>query len=198
MKGIMGMFEAITKWDLSIIDWIYENLRNPVCDVFFSLITRLGDAGIFWIALAVLFLFIKKYRKVGIAMAVALIIGLIIGNGIVKNVVGRQRPYEKYDEIHGTTDARDTLVGPQSDKSFPSGHTQASFAAATVILIMLKKKGIAPMILAGLIAFSRLYLYVHYPTDIFGGIIFGVTWAFIAVWLVNFAEAKWIKKEETV
>jgi undecaprenyl-diphosphatase len=185
------MFEAITQWDMSVIDFLYENMRNPILDVFFSSITRLGDAGIFWILCAVVCLITKKYRKMGVMVGLALLIGLIIGNGIVKNAVGRMRPYEKYDQIHQTVNGRDTLVGPQSDKSFPSGHTQGSFAAATVLFIILKKKGIPFMVLASLIGFSRLYLYVHYPTDVIVGMIFGISWAIISVKIVNYVYKKY-------
>lgn len=180
------MLETINNWDVSVLDWMYENLRNPVCDAIFSTLTHLGDAGIFWIALSLVFIFTKKYRKIGIMMGAALLMGVIVGNGIVKNVVARIRPYDLYDKVHGTTDYIKILIGAQSDYSMPSGHTQASFAAATALLINNRKYGVPAIILAFIISFSRLYLYVHYPTDVIAGMIMGITWAVLSVLLVNY------------
>lgn len=192
------MFEAITNWDMSVLNWIYEHLRNPVLNVIMPLITHLGDAGILWIIIAVIMVFTKKYRKCGITMGLALIIGLIIGNGIIKNLVARMRPYDYYDKIHGTKDFINILIGKQSDYAFPSGHTQASFAAATSIFLYHKKEGIAALAVAILISFSRLYVFVHYPTDVFAGIIFGISWAVISFIVIKKVYEIKSKKESAI
>jgi undecaprenyl-diphosphatase len=145
-------------------------------------ITLLGDAGIFWIAVAVLFLFTKKYRKTGLGMLIALIFGLLVCNIWLKPAVARIRPYDFQENLGVIVNL---LIEKQHDFAFPSGHTIASFEAAVVILLNNKKLGIPAMILACLIAFSRLYLYVHYPTDVICSIILGTAFAFLGNWLAQ-------------
>ena len=158
-------------FDLPILDWIQANLTNPVLDFLMPLITVLGDAGIFWIICSVILLFIPKYRKAGIGMAIAMALGLLICNVILKPTVGRIRPYDyQMQYLHKEIIL---LIEKQHDFSFPSGHTIASFEACTVLMLADKKLGIPATILAILIAFSRLYLYVHYPTDVIASIILG-------------------------
>ena len=177
-------------FDLPILDWIQANLQSGFMDFIMPIITMFGDAGIFWIAFAVVLLFIPKYRKTGLGMGLALIMGLIICNVILKNLVGRMRPYDYQLEYYGKTimdliGHPELLCGPQSDKYFPSGHTIASFEACVVLLMNDKRMGIPALILACLIAFSRLYLYVHYPTDVIASVILGTCFALLANWLVN-------------
>ena len=170
-------------FDLPILDWIMANLWCPFLDAVMPVITVLGDAGIFWIALAAVFLLLPKHRKMGLSMGVALMMGLVICNMILKPVVGRIRPYDYQLEFFQKTIP--LLIERQHDFSFPSGHTIASFEAAVAMLICNKKLGIPAMILAVLIAFSRMYLYVHYPTDVIASVILGTGLAFLAVFLVN-------------
>ena len=158
-------------FDLPILDWIAANLWCPFLDVVMPIITMFGDAGIFWIAVSVLLLFTKKYRKVGLGMAFALTMGLLVCNLYLKPTVARIRPYDfqlKYFAKEITL-----LAGTMHDFSFPSGHTIASFEACTVLMLGDKKLGIPATILAILIAFSRLYLYVHYPTDVIVSVVLG-------------------------
>ena len=176
-------------FDLPILDWIMANLWCPFLDAVMPVITVLGDAGIFWIALAAVFLLIPKHRKMGLSMGVALIMGVVICNMILKPVVGRIRPYDYQLEFFQKTIP--LLIERQHDFSFPSGHTIASFEAAVAMLICNKKLGIPAMILAVLIAFSRMYLYVHYPTDVIASVILGTGLAFLGVFLVNKGWALW-------
>ena len=149
--------------DGQILLWIQENLRNDFLTPIFKFITSLGDVGMIWIALTILCLFFAKYRKVGCLSALALIGSLLINNVLLKNLVARTRPYEV---VEGLT----RLIEKQSDFSFPSGHAGASFAAAVIFFIYLPKKfGIPAIILAFLISFSRLYVGVHYVTDVLAG-----------------------------
>ena len=176
-------------FDLPILDWIMANLWCPFLDAVMPVITVLGDAGIFWIALAAVFLLLPKHRKMGLSMGVALMMGLVICNMILKPVVGRIRPYDYQLEFFQKTIP--LLTERQHDFSFPSGHTIASFEAAVAMLICYKKLGIPAMILAVLIAFSRMYLYVHYPTDVIASVILGTGLAFLGVFLVNKGWALW-------
>ena len=170
-------------FDLPILDWIAANLWGPALDVAMPIITILGDAGIFWIAVAVLFLLTKKHRKTGIGMLIALIFGLLVCNIWLKPAVARIRPYDFQEQNLGVIVK--LLIEKQHDFSFPSGHTIASFEAAVVILLNNKKLGIPAMILACLIAFSRLYLYVHYPTDVICSVILGTAFAFLGNYLAQ-------------
>ena len=168
----------MNEFELKILDFIRENLTCPFLDAIMPVITKFGDGGIFWIASAIVLICFKKTRKTGFSVGTALIIGFIIGNLILKNVVGRIRPYDLNSGI-------EILINALSDYSFPSGHTLASFEAATAMLIGDKKLGIPAMILAVLIAFSRLYLYVHYPTDVLAGIILGILIAIFSCKLID-------------
>lgn len=173
------MAEWITNIDLSILDWIQEHLRCAFLDRFFPIVTVFGDKGLFWIAVALALICIKKTRKTGVMMGAALLIGVILGNGIIKNVVARTRPYDFPGvEI-------DLLVSRLSDFSFPSGHTLASFECATVLMCRDKRLGIPALVLAVMIALSRLYLYVHFPSDVLAGAILGTGIGFFAVFIVG-------------
>ena len=164
-------------FDLPILDWIQANLQSTVLDVSMPIITLLGDAGIFWIAWSVLLLLFPKTRKIGLGMGFALIMGLIVCNVTLKPMVARIRPYDFQEQEFGVI--IQLLIERQHDFAFPSGHTIASFEAATVLLKNSKKMGIPAMILAVVIAFSRLYLYVHYPTDVLCSVVLGILFAFI-------------------
>lgn len=179
-------------FDLPILEWIADNLHCAFLDTAMPLITLLGDAGIFWILVAVVLLCIPKFRKTGLAMGAALLIGLLICNVTMKPLIARIRPYDFQLEHFGKNIA--LLVSTPHDFSFPSGHTLASFEAATVLLIRSKKIGIPAMLLACLIAFSRLYLYVHYPTDVLFSVFMGIGIAFLGNWLVNKGWEKYNQK----
>ena len=176
--------QLAVSFDLPILDWIQAHLQSGFMDTIMPIITVFGDAGIFWIACAVVLLFFPKTRKIGLGMGIAMAMGLLVCNVTLKPLVARIRPYDfQIKELGKTWNdillAGKLLVETPHDFSFPSGHTIASFEAATVLLINNKKfkVGIPALILAILIAFSRLYLYVHYPTDVifsvFAGILFG-------------------------
>ena len=169
-------------FDLPILDWIQSTMQCAFLDKVMPLITVLGDGGAFWIACAVLMMLLKKYRKAGISAGLALIFGLLICNMILKPGVARIRPYDFQEQMGIMINL---LIEKEHSFSFPSGHTIASFEAATAILLRHKKLGTAAMILAFLIAFSRMYLYVHYPTDVIVSVFLGIGLAFLASWIVN-------------
>ena len=153
--------------ELSILDWI-QTLHTPFLDKIMVFITRLGDAGIIWIVLSIVLLLIPKTRKSGVVMVAALVVDVLLCNIVLKNLVARTRPYDVNRGVH-------LLVAKLHDYSFPSGHTAASFASVTALYLAGEKKlWKFALVLACLIAISRLYLYVHYPTDVLGGILFGV------------------------
>ena len=184
IESIRALLDSLAvSFDLPVLDWIAANLWCSVLDAVMPVITLLGDAGIFWIAIAVLFIFTRKYRKTGIGMMFALMMGLLVCNIWLKPTIARIRPYDFQMEYF--LKEIPLLVGGMHDFSFPSGHTIASFEAAVVILLNSKKLGIPAMILACLIAFSRLYLYVHYPTDVIASILLGTAFAFVGNFLAQ-------------
>ena len=182
-------------FDLPILNWIQSHMQSTFLDFIMPFITILGDAGIFWIACAVILMFIPKYRKSGFAMGLALIFGVVVCNMILKPLVGRIRPYDYNLQVlklqwqdflvHGKL-----LVETPHDFSFPSGHTIASFEASVALYKNDKRLGIPALILAALISFSRMYLYVHYPTDVIASVILGTVFALIANWIVHSIFAK--------
>lgn len=185
--------DAIYSFDYSILNHINEHFHNAFFDGFFGVVTHLADAGWFWIALAVLLLCFKKTRRTGFVMGGALLMGVIIGNGILKPVIHRVRPYDNAAWSPLVTRAT-LLISPPADYSFPSGHTLASFEGAVGIFMCNKKWGAPALALALLIAFSRLYFYIHYPTDVLGGLILGTAFAVASFFIVNAVWNKVAKK----
>ena len=162
--------------EADILLWIQNNIRNDVLTPIFKFITTLGNAGVIWIVLSVGLLIPKKTRRVGVLALVSLLFSALIDNVILKNVVARTRPY---DLIEGLT----SLVGAQKDYSFPSGHTGSDFAAAVVMFRGLPKKfGIPILVFACLMGLSRLYVGVHYPSDVLGGVLIGTGIALLTYW----------------
>ena len=155
----MNQFEA------SIILWIQENLRG-VMDGFWIFITSLGDGGYLWIALGVILLIFKKTRPIGFTVLISLLFNLIITNLTLKDLVARPRPFVVNEAI------KPLVGGVNLYTSFPSGHTSGSFSAMFAVYRWVPKKiGIPALVLAGLVAISRLYVGVHYPTDLLGGFV---------------------------
>ncbi len=182
--------EALLEWDANALLWIQENLRNDVLTAVMKCITRLGDNGTIWIALAVLLMVLPKNRKAGVASAISLLLTLLVVNVGIKNIVARVRPYEA---IEGLT----RLVPPESSFSFPSGHAAHAFAVGVVVLIMLPKKAGIPLFsLSVLVSLSRMYVGVHYPTDVVCGAIIGTAMALISVFIVNEIIEKFNKRDE--
>lgn len=165
----------ITSFDTMILNLIQEFVRNDFLDLFFVFVTKLGDEGYIWIAMAILLLFRKDTRKYGLMVGLALLLGLLINNNGIKPLVARSRPCW-VNEI-------ELLISMPSGYSFPSGHTCSSMAAAYVLNKWNPKYGKYIYALAILIAFSRLYLYVHYPTDVLVGALVGTLCGAISLWL---------------
>ena len=176
-------------FDLPILDWIQETMQCTFLDKTMPIVTLFGDGGVFWIGIAVLLLFFAKYRKTGFSMGMALVLGLVVCNITLKPLVARIRPYDFQLQEFGREIT--LLISAQHDFSFPSGHTIASFEACTVLLLHDKRMGIPATVLAILIAFSRLYLYVHYPTDVLVSLVLGIAFGLLGNFLVNLIYKKW-------
>ncbi len=155
-----------------------QSLRSPWLDPIMVGITSLGDHGFIWILTGIVLSCIPQTRKTGISVLFSLAVGLLLGNMILKNLIQRPRPCWIDNRII-------LLIQNPGDYSFPSGHSLASFECAISIWLCNKKLAVPFLILAVLIAFSRMYLFVHFPTDVLGGAVLGT---FIALYIHRIVE----------
>lgn len=185
------MKDVIMKFDFGVLDWIQGNLRCEFLDRFFPAFTFLGEKGWFFILTALVLLCIPKTRKWGACMAVSLLLGLIFGNGLIKNMVGRTRPYDQVENFV-------LLVKKLSDYSFPSGHTLAAFEFLTVVCLSPVRRWakVTAVLFGILMACSRLYLYVHFPTDVLCAVALGILFGVMGVRIVHMVLEERNKKKE--
>ena len=160
--------EYLTVLDKNILFWIQNHLVSNALNPYMLGLSKMGNAGIVWVILGIGLLLVKKYRRVGVTVLLALAISLIVGNGILKPFFARLRPYIIYPWV--PMPIANTLP---TDYSFPSGHTFAAFAAAVGVFCQNKRWGSMALLLAAGIGFSRIYLFVHYPSDVLAGVLFG-------------------------
>ena len=168
------MFDFIQNIDISIIEKIYRfqhNLNSELFNKVMIFFTILGDNGMIWIAVALILFLNRKYRKIGVFSIVSLIICALAVNVILKPLIHRPRPFSELADIT-------LLIKAPKDYSFPSGHTAASFVMVYIFfrhIFRHIKKYFIPVLITGiLIAFSRMYLTVHFPSDILVGLIIGL------------------------
>ena len=179
------MFSWITDIDINILYYVQDNLRGETLNTVVQFFTSLGNYGLIWILLTIILIGYSDTRKVGIKCAVALIFDVILCNGILKNIVARTRPYDAYENIR-------CLLPPQVDYSFPSGHTASSFAV--IIPVLMEKDtrflGKIVLVVAIMMALSRIYVCVHYPSDVICGIFVGVLCGMASCYIMNKYVAK--------
>ena len=156
-----------------ILDWIQQHLRSPFGDAVVPLITSLGNAGILWILIGLVLLTRRSWRKTGVVLLLALLIEAFFCNIVLKNLAAMPRPFTLRENVQ-------LLILAPHDYSFPSGHTGAAFASAAALYFSRARYWFVVFVLAVLIAFSRLYLYVHFPTDVLVGIVLGIASAWLA------------------
>lgn len=162
-------------WEMDFLHFAANNFKSELLDFFMVFVTTLGNGGFIWIFITLLLIIFKSTRPAGIASAVALVIMLVSVNMIIKPAVGRIRPYIVSPELLNYV-----IISLPSDASFPSGHTAAGFASATAVFCKSKRIGAFMYPLAFLIGISRLYLCVHYPTDVICGMLIGILTGIIA------------------
>lgn len=167
----------IEQFDSIILDW-FQSIHTPALSHIFYWFTRMGEAGIVWIAIGIFMLLSKNTRKMGVVLLLALLFCLITGNLFLKNIVARPRPCWRNPEV-------EMLIPIPRDYSFPSGHTMSSFAAAFSIFMWNRRWGIVALAGAALISLSRLYFYVHYPTDVAAGVVIGIALALLAGYMTE-------------
>lgn len=167
------MIEYLKHIDTKVLDYIESYCKNKTFDKIMPIITSLGNLGVIWFIISILLICKIDYRIMGVMVILSLILTTIIGEGIIKNIVKRKRPFFNNSE--------ELLITKPITYSFPSGHTASSFAALAVFMQMNGKIGLIISPIATLIAFSRLYLKVHYPSDVLFGVILGFTCGFSIV-----------------
>ncbi len=173
------MMEWVQWLDFQILDWIQQHLKGRALDVMMPLITALGNGGWIFLVLTAGLLISKRYRQQGKTLGGALLLCLLVGNLLLKPMVGRIRPYQFVEGF-------ELLIQPLRDASFPSGHTMAATACAAVFWRYRSTfRGWSVVVLVGavLMAFSRLYLYVHFPSDVLCGALLGVAMAALSAWV---------------
>ena len=176
--------EAVLQFDSSILLWIQDSVRTGFLTPVMNVITHLADKGILWILVTLALLAFRRTRRLGLICAVSMTVGLLVTNLVLKNWVARIRPYEVIEGLK-------CLVSPEKDFSFPSGHTTNSLACGWVLFRRAPRKyGVPALVLAILIALSRLYVGVHYPTDVLAGALIGICSATLALWLIPRLEAR--------
>ena len=174
----------MNSFEIEIIKYINQHLSNPVLDVFFEFVSFLGNKGWIWIVFAIVLMAFPKTRKAGVCNDIALLLCLLITNLCIKPLFDRLRPYE-------VDTALKIIIPHLSDGSFPSGHTCASFASVFAIGKYFKKTSIPLYVFAVLMGISRLYLCIHFPTDVIAGAGFGILFGYIAyvinerIWLIR-------------
>ncbi len=172
MKRGGFMLFGTENFEFRILEVLHNTVGGEIMDFLMTGISALGNAGVLWVLAAVAMMISKRYRKAGFAVAIGLVIGLAVGNVILKNLVARPRPCWIFE-------VPQMLITVPGDYSFPSGHTLSSFISAFVIFDANKRWGIVAFVVAAVMAFSRMYLFVHFPTDILGGIVLAA-----AIWLL--------------
>ena len=168
----------ISEFEIKILIWIQENLRCAFMDFLMPHVTYLAEHGLVPIIISLCLIAFKKTRKCGVSMAISLVIGLVCVNFGLKPLVARIRPYDAYPLYT-------LLINAQSDFSFPSGHTLAAFECAMSLALYYRRLAVPSLVVAAFIGFSRMYLYVHYPTDVLVSIFLGILFALVAKRICN-------------
>jgi undecaprenyl-diphosphatase len=164
--------------DKRVLDLLNKKFRYTLLDKIMPLITALCNGGLVWIIISIYMISKEDYKIEGYMIITSLVVTTIIGEGIIKHIIKRTRPF--IDLIENKL-----LISKPITYSFPSGHTASSFAAAGIFLAMDNKFSILVVILASLIAFSRIYLNVHYPTDVVTGVILGILCSRLVITIFN-------------
>ncbi|MEG2898298.1 MAG: phosphatase PAP2 family protein [Eubacterium sp.] len=161
------MLSKISKKDCSILYAIKKNIRKPSLNKVMITVTKIGNGGAIWLFIGSLMLFSKKYKHYGRMLSATTLIDSFIVNFIFKNIIRRPRPFITYPE-------ETLMIRKPIGYSFPSGHALTSFAATTILISANKAFGIGAVPLATIISFSRMYLFVHYPSDVLVGTLLGI------------------------
>ena len=184
-----AFFDSLLGFDLAVFEWV-QGIQSHLLTAIMTTVTTLGDEGIIFIVLGLVLFCTKKYRKAGLSILVALVVMLVLNNLVLKELIARPRPFnldpETYAWWHEVYKYPNFNIHQPSSYSFPSGHTSSAFAAAIALLCHDRKLGIPTTIFAAIMGFSRIYVEVHYCTDVIGGAIVGIIYALIGVLIAKY------------
>ncbi len=180
--------DIIRTMDLKVLEWIQNYMHHIGLDPVFSFLTSLGDKGFIWISIGVVLLVSKKHRRAGLMVIAALVLAVFLGEGLLKNLIQRLRPFIADPSLK-------LIISTPSGYSFPSGHTMSSFAAAGILANQIKKYQMVFWLLAFAISFSRLYLQVHYLSDVIVGGMLGLLCSVIVLGVFGFVDSARDKRE---
>ena len=166
-------------WELGVLEW-FESIHGTALDQFMVAVTNSATSGLIWFAIGFLMTCTRRWRRCGVSVVVAMVLAYIVVDILLKPTVCRERPFAVEDF--------QLLIPPPENWSFPSGHTASAFAGATAVLIHDRRWGAVAITYAALVGISRLYLCVHWPTDVIAGAFIGIAVAFLAVWFMS----RWI------
>ena len=178
-----AVIDFVKSLDWAVLHFIQDNLRTDILDKVFTILTYLGDHGAVWILIAVILLFFRRTRRTAVLILIAMAAAYVIGTNMVKELVARPRPCWLDDSVV-------MLIKVPQDYSFPSGHTMAGTVSCFLINRTNKVLGVFSVILMLLIAFSRMYLYVHFPSDILAGLLIGIVFGAVT-WLIG---GRWARR----
>ena len=181
--------EALNLFELGLLQGLQEAVGCSLLDKLTVAISTTGDKGIGLILLAVVLLCIPRTRKVGAVVAVALVLDLLLVNLTLKPLVARVRPYDLGIDLN-------LITHHPSDFSFPSGHTAVAFAGAVALYAAGKKWMRIGLVYACCMGFCRMYLMMHYPTDVLFGALCGALCGVAALYVCKWAEAAWLQRQK--
>ncbi|MFI3142181.1 MAG: phosphatase PAP2 family protein [Clostridia bacterium] len=188
-----SLFDGFLEFDLRVFQWV-ANLYNPILDKIMVLITYSGEAGAIFILISAILFFNKKYRKIGFCMLVSMLIMLVLNNFVLKEIFERARPFNLELTWWVEEYIYPNLVSEPTSFSFPSGHTSSAFAAAIACLWYNRKIGIPVTIFAFIMGFSRIYVGVHYFSDVAFGVLVGIIYALLGVLVTKYCFEKFNNK----
>lgn len=189
-EGEYTVLEGIQQWDETLLRWIAEHWRvdwlNPLVMVY----TSLGNAGLCFIGLALLLVALRKTRWSGITALTAMGLGMMVTNLTIKPLVTRPRPWVAMEDFV-------TLVTSSDPHSFPSGHTTAAFAFGVALCLTLPQKWAkaTALVAAALMGLSRLYVGVHFPTDVLAGAVIGTLCGVLATYVIRWVKDAWARRQ---
>lgn len=163
-------------WELSVLEW-FDSLHGSLLDPVMVGVTYSATSGLIWFVLGFLMTCSPRWRRCGVSVIVSVIAAYIVVDLVLKPLVCRERPFSVEDF--------QLLIPPPDSWSFPSGHTASAFAGATAVLIHSRRWGCVAMAYAFLVGLSRMYLCVHWPTDVLAGAVIGIFVAVVAVWVLS-------------
>ena len=175
--------DFIIGFDFSILDFIANNIRNEFLDPIMTAVSIFADKGLGWAILALIFLIPRKTRPAAATALAAMVIALVFGEFVLKGLVARPRPFEVYESYHSAPMPFTLNMGKPTGYSCPSVHTCFAFAFATAMFKWCKTAGIISLIAAAIVGFSRLYNYVHFPTDVLAGMVVGLLAGALAIFI---------------